>query len=122
MPRYLDLFAGAGGLSEGFIRAGYDPIAHVEMDKAACYTLKTRAAYHWLKKENRLDIYQKYLNGDITREVFYGEIPSEILDTVLTYEISKETLPLIFADIDRLLGGKPLDLIVGGPPCQAFSG
>lgn len=121
MPRYLDLFAGAGGLSEGFIRAGYDPIAHVEMDKAACYTLKTRAAYHWLKKENRLDIYQKYLNGDITREVFYGEIPSEILDTVLTYEISKETLPLIFADIDRLLGGKPLDLIVGGPPCQAYS-
>ena len=57
MPKYLDLFAGAGGLSEGFTRAGYEPVAHVEMDKAACFTLRTRAAYHWLKKENKLDIY-----------------------------------------------------------------
>ena len=30
---YLDLFAGAGGLSEGFIRAGFNPVAHVDMDR-----------------------------------------------------------------------------------------
>ena len=56
MPRFLDLFAGAGGLSEGFLRAGYKAIAHVEMDVAACYTLKTRMAYHWLCEHNQLDI------------------------------------------------------------------
>ena len=33
---FLDLFAGAGGLSEGFLQAGFLPIAHVEADKAAC--------------------------------------------------------------------------------------
>ena len=54
---YIDLFAGAGGLSEGFIRAGFTPIAHVEMDKAACNTLLTRAAYHYLKEVNKLNLH-----------------------------------------------------------------
>lgn len=121
MPKYLDLFAGAGGLSEGFIRAGYEPIAHVEMDAAACYTLRTRTAYHWLKKGNNLAPYTKYLAGDITRKDFYALVPKEILDSVLNYEISEESLPAIFKDIDSLLGGEKLDLIVGGPPCQAYS-
>lgn len=121
MPKYLDLFAGAGGLSEGFTRAGYEPIAHVEMDKAACFTLRTRAAYHWLKKEKKLDIYNRYLNGFMTRDEFYNEIPESVLGTVLNYEISSDTLPQIFEDVDNLLNGEKLDLIIGGPPCQAYS-
>ena len=47
--RFIDLFAGCGGLSEGFIQAGYTPVAHVEIDQAASYTLKTRMAYLKLK-------------------------------------------------------------------------
>lgn len=121
MPKYLDLFAGAGGLSEGFIRAGYEPAAHVEMDVAACYTLKTRAAYHWLKKQQNLVPYTRYLKGEISRTDFYSLIPEDILGSVLNYEISKEALPSIFKDIDVLLGNEKLDLIVGGPPCQAYS-
>ena len=121
MPKYLDLFAGAGGLSEGFTRAGYEPVAHVEMDVAACYTLKTRVAYHWLKKEKKLDIYERYLNGQMTRDEFYAEIPERVLKTVLNYEISSDSLPEIFKDVDALLNGEKLDLIIGGPPCQAYS-
>lgn len=121
MPKYLDLFAGAGGLSEGFIRAGYDPVAHVEMDEAACYTLRTRTAYHWLKKQKNLAPYTCYLNGEISRTDFYDLIPPKILGSVLNYEISEQTLPAIFKEIDALLGNEKLDLIVGGPPCQAYS-
>lgn len=121
MPNYLDVFAGAGGLSEGFMRAGYKPIAHIEMDKAACYTLKTRLAYKWLYKQEKQEIYLDYLNGKITRRELYSKIPKHILDSVLNYEISEETLETIFKEIDQLLNGEPLDLIVGGPPCQAYS-
>ncbi|ECW7533935.1 DNA cytosine methyltransferase, partial [Campylobacter coli] len=41
----LDLFSGAGGLSEGFFRANSTFVAHIESDKYACETLKTRTSY-----------------------------------------------------------------------------
>ncbi|MBQ9221166.1 DNA cytosine methyltransferase [Succinivibrio sp.] len=121
MPNFLDLFAGAGGLSEGFIRANYSPVAHIEMDPAACYTLKTRVAYHWLKNNNNISIYNDYLNGLISREQFYSKVPQKELDSVLHYEISKENLPEIFNKVDSILDGAQLDFIIGGPPCQAYS-
>ena len=121
MPNYLDLFAGAGGLSEGFIQAGYNPVAHVEMDEAACFTLKTRSAYHWLKAHEKTGVYEKYISGEISRNELYKAVPESVLNAVMNYEISDETLPEIFRRIDDILGGKKLDLIVGGPPCQAYS-
>lgn len=39
---YIDLFAGAGGLSEGFMQMGFNPVAHIEMNSDACNTIKTR--------------------------------------------------------------------------------
>lgn len=118
--RYIDLFAGAGGLSEGFHEQGYEPVAHVEYDKAACYTLKTRIAYHYLAKSGNLEIYYSYLKGEIKREQLYNAIPKELLNTVINAEIGKYN-SLIFDSIDKILRGKKVDVIIGGPPCQAYS-
>jgi DNA (cytosine-5)-methyltransferase 1 len=118
---YIDLFAGAGGLSEGFIRNGFLPIAHVEMDKDACLTLQTRLAFHYLKKHNKLHLYLAYLQKQITREELYEEVPKELLASVVNETISEKTLPSIFSTIDTLCGNQTVDVIIGGPPCQAYS-
>ncbi|KLT73583.1 cytosine methyltransferase [Neisseria arctica] len=118
---FLDLFSGAGGLSEGFIQAGFEPIAHIESDKAACFTLRTRSAYHWLISNQQENIYEDYLTGKISRDKLYASVPEEIMSSVINREISEESLKDIFLAIDGLLKDKTLDLIVGGPPCQAYS-
>ena len=117
----IDLFAGAGGLSEGFLRAGFRPIAHVEADKAACNTLRTRVVYHWLKSQDRLDIYLQYLRKEITRGEMLEMAPANILDSVIETEISAETNADTFSQIHRLRCKNPIDVIIGGPPCQAYS-
>lgn len=119
--KFLDLFAGAGGLSEGFIQAGFKPVAHIESSKAACFTLRTRMAYHWLKDRNGIELYADYLNGKLRRLDFYEQVPERVIRSVINAEIGDETLPDIFRQVDTLLDNRRLDLIVGGPPCQAYS-
>ena len=68
----IDLFAGCGGLSEGFKQAGFEVIAQIEMDKWACETLKTRHLYYALKEIGKEYLYQKLLREEVSR--------SEILD------------------------------------------
>lgn len=119
---YIDLFAGAGGLSEGFIRAGFNPIAHVEMNKDACDTIKTRTAYHWLKENKKSKIYHDYLKSETkNKEDLWNNIPKHLINSVINKEISEKTLPDIFKTIDNELGKKNVDIIIGGPPCQAYS-
>lgn len=123
MPKikFIDLFAGAGGLSEGFVKAGFTPVAHVEMNKDACDTLRTRTAFHWLKEKGQEEEYYDYLKGTITREELWNKIPVHLIKSVINKEISEDTLPIIFEQIDAELGTKKVDLVIGGPPCQAYS-
>jgi DNA (cytosine-5)-methyltransferase 1 len=117
---YIDLFAGAGGLSEGFNNAGFSPIVHVEMDEAACFTLKTRAAYHHLKDINT-DIYNAYLAGSINRNDLYKYLPIEILNSIINLPIGSQFNEVIHRSIKKQLQNQEVDLIIGGPPCQAYS-
>lgn len=118
---YIDLFAGAGGLSEGFTREGFNPVAHVEMNPDACRTIETRIAYQYLKANGGEDRYYDYLKGKITREEFLSEIPDEIKESVINSEISPASINSIFEKIDALIDSENVDLIIGGPPCQAYS-
>lgn len=89
---FIDLFAGCGGLSEGFYKCGYKALLHLEIDSVACETLKTRMRY-------------------------YGYDNKEIDDAVLCADITDEN---IIAEIDNRVK-ETVDIIIGGPPCQAFS-
>ncbi len=118
---FIDLFAGAGGLSEGFIREGFKPVAFVEKDSDACLTLKTRLLYHHLRKKNILDFYYSYLKGEISRENLYNLAQGESLPVVIQKEIDENSLSKIFKEIDQVVNKSEIRVIIGGPPCQAYS-
>lgn len=88
---FIDLFAGCGGLSEGFYRLGFKALAHVEINHWACETLRKRMAY--------------YNYSNIDKEVIEDDITSDG----------------IIKRIDKAVAGRNVDVIIGGPPCQAYS-
>ena len=109
---FIDVFSGAGGLSEGFFNCNFNPIAHVEMNKYASETLKTRSCYYYFKKINNLEFYYEYLKGNVSRERLYAAVPEDVLSSVINEEISDKTYKKIFNEVD---------VLIGGPPCQAYS-
>lgn len=137
----IDLFSGAGGLTEGFLGEGYKFVAHIEKEYWACETLKTRIMYYYLKEKDDLEMYNEYLlssddyrNVAKNRKIVFEKYPEleEILNkTVLNKKFGnakkdKDATDIkeIFKLIDKsmeYLNEKKIDLIIGGPPCQAYS-
>ncbi len=88
---FIDLFAGCGGLSEGFYKQGYEALAHVEMNHYACETIKTRMKHYGYK-----NVDQSVLEIDITDKS-------------------------VLKKLEEIVNGRGVDIVIGGPPCQSFS-
>lgn len=88
---FIDLFAGCGGLSEGFYRKGFKALAHVEINHWACETLRKRMSFYGYK--------------NTALEVIEQDITSDN----------------IISEIEKAVKGHDVDVIIGGPPCQAYS-
>lgn len=122
---FIDLFAGAGGLCEGFIKSGFFPIAHVEMNHDAVETLRTREVFHYCEKNGLLEKYNQYLLENISKEEIRSLVPSIYLERVIEKEMSEENVDELFEEINSLIRKQKVhrvvDVIIGGPPCQAYS-
>ena len=130
----IDLFAGPGGLGEGFSSKINDnhPFKiglSIEKDPIAHKTLLLRSFYRQFVHSNLKPPkeYYQYLNGSINLDYLKNEHP-------IFWEIaSKEALcaelgnpekmhqPLIDERISKTLDGKNDWVLIGGPPCQAYS-
>jgi DNA (cytosine-5)-methyltransferase 1 len=127
-PIAVDLFAGCGGLSEGFAGAGFTVAACLEKDPHACETLRSRVMFHELKAIGKLEWYHRYLRGEVSREDVlrkFSEIADAVEARVIQREfgedayyarvISRVRVALKFA------GAPNVHVLLGGPPCQAYS-
>ena len=115
---FIDLFAGCGGLSEGFLATGkYEALAHVEWESPMIDTLRHRLVQKWGHTVE--DAEKRVIQFDVqkTDELMKGNWSEESISTY-----GKRNNPFIIANgIDGLIGDKTVDLIIGGPPCQAYS-
>jgi DNA (cytosine-5-)-methyltransferase len=106
MLNTIDLFAGCGGLTDGFKLTGkYHLLAAVEWENAPLMSLRNRLEKKW----NYKDVENTIIHFDIQRtdELIFG------FKNDPTYGSSQ--------GLANLINSKKVDVIIGGPPCQAYS-
>lgn len=136
----IDLFAGPGGLNEGFSRLGedsgepiFETIGSFEMESSAIRTLTLRGVYrHLLRSEEGLpDSYYRYITGEIDLEAFRRQPRiSEAFEAVAAH-VHQVELGSDDDDSHQLIrealasagveGSEKPWVLIGGPPCQAYS-
>jgi len=126
----VDIFAGPGGLGEGFAsldegtgKPRFESVASIEHDEHSHRTLHLR---HFLRtfQEGFPDEYYQYLNGSLSLEQLYSRFPenrSHADATALRISLGPESHEKVRQLMSARLGGKGKWALVGGPPCQAYS-
>nr|WP_304661702.1 DNA cytosine methyltransferase [Arthrobacter sp. zg-Y238] len=131
----VDIFAGPGGLNEGFssIRDEdgnrvFQTVLSIEMETSAVKTLTLRAAHRFLSDlpEGQPEIYKQFLAKDVT----YDEMRSapEVAaafehaeEEVRQFTLSEDSRPESDTLIRESLQDASEWVLIGGPPCQAYS-
>lgn len=129
----IDLFAGPGGLGEGFSALRNhkrEPIfkigLSIEKDPIAHKTLMLRAVFRQLRGTEHIQHYYSYIRNEIDEQTF-REIPivaeafAHAEKEARCLELGKADEASIDAEIRAALGGKDTWVLIGGPPCQAYS-
>lgn len=134
--KIIDLFAGPGGLGEGFSgfsdSSGKHPFnigLSIEKEASAHKTLQLRAFYRQFPTGEAPDEYYQYLAGTLGRDPadeLYRLPHLQQQAKAAAEEARKLTLGEENTEIERAikkaLGKKPGNwLLIGGPPCQAYS-
>lgn len=128
----IDIFAGPGGLSEGFSAARgadgdptFNVVLSIEKEKDAHRTLKLRSFCRQFR--GRLpEQYYQLLRNEISLEDLYETSPEEAVaaDAIAwCTELGTEDVSVVDARISSALAYRPRQpwVLVGGPPCQAYS-
>ena len=129
----IDLFAGPGGLGEGFSSLLTDTGERVfkiglsiEKDEHAHRTLELRAFFRQFPHGKAPDAYYDFLRGKVKREELFAQSPTEASDAsyeAWLAELGHKSTPddLVDRRIRGALGGVEKWILIGGPPCQAYS-
>lgn len=115
---FIDLFAGCGGLTEGFLQTGkFRGLAHVEWETPMVKTLRHRLVEKWGHSSD--DALMRVIKFDIqkTDELINGNWSEDSLNLY-----GNDNHPKTIANgLRGIVGKTEVDLIIGGPPCQAYS-
>jgi DNA (cytosine-5)-methyltransferase 1 len=126
----IDLFAGPGGLGEGFSspqngKRVFKIKLSIEKDPIAHQTLELRAFYREFPPKETPDEYYEYLHGKITRNELFAKFPTsgkQAVNEAWCAELGKESDSEVDKRIKTALGGEGKNwILIGGPPCQAYS-
>lgn len=129
----IDLFAGPGGLGEGFssiLNSERSPVfslkVSAEKDSTAHKTLSLRSLYRKFPRGDAPDCYYAHIRGEISRDALFAhtnvtEAGREALEEALNFELGKDDPEDLDRRIQVALGGADDWVLIGGPPCQAYS-
>ncbi|WP_442428189.1 DNA cytosine methyltransferase [Nitrospina sp. 32_T5] len=127
----IDLFAGPGGLGEGFTalsdrkgRRVFSALVSIEKDLHAYETLRLRHFFRSFKKGNVPEEYYDYLAEKITKDELieqYFENWKEAGESARLIELGSKSHRKVRELIEHRLSGRKKWALVGGPPCQAYS-